>query len=125
MSSEVSNILIQGCKEGVDQHGMDYDLLFSRTQDIRTPQSSMFYLCVESTYDLLNFAKTMEPRLAPYVYADAHNYKYMLGSFGSIRGITLDRVATTKQEHIVTQQSIQNKSKFEQMFKGKDKGPQQ
>jgi len=119
MSSEVSNILIQGCKEGVDHHGMDYDLLFSRTQDIRTPQSTLVYQCIEATYDLLNFAKTMEPRLAPFVYNDAHNYKYMLGSFGSINGKNLDRVATVKQEHVVTQQSIQNKSKFEQMFKGK------
>ncbi len=115
--SAVESLVMQSSKEGIDEHGMDYDMLYVRSQFVKSDQLPH---TVGITYDMINYAKTCEPRLRMFLLPDSKTKKYKIASFSSINGKILKMVQTQRQEHNVTQQNVQNRKGWEGMFKGKE-----
>ena len=113
--SEVANIIIQGSKEGVDQDGMDSELIFNRSLYVKSDQIDKV---VQTMYDEINFAKTVDPRMRPLLMNDARTLKHRIASHSSINGKVLQMVGTTRQEHHLTSQTAKTQKSFMERMAG-------
>lgn len=119
--SSVETLILQSSKSGIDkQYGTDYEILFNRAQIVN---SDKIYKVVDAVYDIMNFAKTCEPRLRKYLIPDSLIGKYQIASHSSIKGKTYSFLTTTKQENTVKQETVQRKPKgLGDMFAPKQQG---
>ena len=115
MSDNILNAILYSSKDtGIDPtDNTDHDVMFYRLGIV---QSDKVPYVVEAIENVKNFARTVEPRLRPYLVNDARTYRNMISSFGSVKGKTLSMVNTTTQQHTLTQKNVQQKKGWASMF---------
>lgn len=113
----VENLILQSSKEGIDQYGTDYNILFARGQIVK---SDLIHNVIDATFDLINFAKTCDPRWREILVNDAKTNKYRIASLSSVGGKTLQITQTTTQKHDIKQQNVKNRGMMESLMKGKE-----